>query len=131
MEDYFGQEWGHAIKLRLGSILRNYRTDRQMTQKEVAETLMVGNDSVVRRWELGYSFPKYAMLQKLADVYDADGHDDFLAPTVAGLNGSNEIGTLTGREREWLDLFRNLDPNNQAQILNAGQIILLSQGRDI
>jgi len=127
LEDYFGKDWGHTVKLRLGSILKTHRVDKQMTQKEVASVLEVGNDSVVRRWELGYSFPKFAMLEKLASVYNVNVHDDFLAPAVAGLYRANEIGTLTTKEREWLELFRNLNATNQSQILNAGQILLLSE----
>ena len=70
------------------------------------------------------------MLNKIAELFNANVHEDFLAPAVAGLYGSDQVGTLTTREKDWLELFKNLNATNQAQILNAGQIILMSQQAD-
>ncbi len=130
LEDYLGEEWGLTLKQRLGSILRKFRTEKAVTQKHLASVLGVSNDSVYRRWELGYSFPRFEMLLKLADYYSLDVHKDILAPAVAGLYRSEQIDTLTKNEQAWLELYKMLNASNQAQILNAGQIILLSQGRD-
>lgn len=52
----------------LGKIISNFRTERKMTQKELAHKLNV-SDKAVSRWELGLSYPSMDMLLSLSKLF--------------------------------------------------------------
>ncbi len=50
------------------NIFKTLRTEKGLTQKEVAEKLYISPMSV-SRWESGKSYPEYEILPKLAELY--------------------------------------------------------------
>ena len=52
----------------LGKIISNFRTQRGMTQKELADKLNV-SDKAVSRWECGISYPNMDMLLSLSKLF--------------------------------------------------------------
>lgn len=57
-----------AVKASLGEVLRKYRTERNMTQEFVAESLGVSRQAV-SKWEKGVSDPSTSNLLALAKLY--------------------------------------------------------------
>ena len=53
------------------NIFKTLRTEKGLTQKEVAEKLYISPMSV-SRWESGKSYPEYEILPKLAELYGVD-----------------------------------------------------------
>lgn len=58
----------NAVKASLGEVLRKYRTERNMTQEFVAESLGVSRQAV-SKWEKGVSDPSTSNLLALAKLY--------------------------------------------------------------
>ena len=58
----------NAVKASLGEVLRKYRTERNMTQEFVAESLGVSRQAV-SKWEKGISDPSTSNLLALAKLY--------------------------------------------------------------
>lgn len=58
-------------KIKIGNFLRQLRTEKEMTQEDLAEKFGVSSRSV-SRWENGNTMPDLGILVELADYYDID-----------------------------------------------------------
>lgn len=56
---------------RIGSFLRELRTEKSLTQEQLAEKLNVSGRTV-SRWENGNNMPDLSIIVELADFYDID-----------------------------------------------------------
>ena len=54
-----------------GSLIKKLRTEKKLTQKQLAERLGV-SDKAVSKWETGKGFPDISIFSALADVFGAD-----------------------------------------------------------
>lgn len=84
--------------LKMGERLRALRRAKQLTQKQVSERLGIAV-STLSGYELEEKHPSYAMLMKLAKLYDVStdyliGMEDVRNINVSGLN-DNEIKVIT------------------------------------
>lgn len=59
---------------KFGSLLRELRKEKQLTQEQLAERFGVTSRSV-SRWETGSNMPDLSILVELADFYDVDIRD--------------------------------------------------------
>lgn len=57
-----------------GSFLKQKRSERNLTQKELAKMLII-SESVVSKWEKNVSYPDITMLPKLAEVLGVTEHE--------------------------------------------------------
>lgn len=57
-----------------GSLIKQLRTEKKLTQKQLAERLGV-SDKAVSKWETGKGFPDISLFSALADVFGADVHN--------------------------------------------------------
>lgn len=64
----------NAVKASLGEVLRKYRTERNMTQEFVAESLSVSRQAV-SKWEKGISDPSTSNLLALAKLYGVSAEE--------------------------------------------------------
>lgn len=60
-------------QIRTGSLIRQLRTERGLTQKQLAERINV-SDKAVSKWERGNGCPDVSLLTALAEVLDTDIH---------------------------------------------------------
>ena len=58
-------------QIRTGSLIRQLRTERGLTQKQLAERINV-SDKAVSKWERGNGCPDVSLLTSLAEVLDTD-----------------------------------------------------------
>lgn len=58
-------------QIKTGAIIRKLRTDRRMTQMELAGMLNV-SDKAVSKWECGKGCPDISLLSALADLFQID-----------------------------------------------------------
>lgn len=58
-------------QIRTGSLIRQLRTERGLTQKQLAERINV-SDKAVSKWERGNGCPDVSLLTALAEVLDTD-----------------------------------------------------------
>lgn len=58
-------------QIKIGSFLKELRTEKGITQGQLAEALNVSNRSV-SRWETGNTLPDISLLVELAEYYDVD-----------------------------------------------------------
>ncbi len=58
-------------QIKIGAFLKMLRTQKGMTQEQLAEHFNVSNRTV-SRWETGSNMPDLSMLTELADFYDVD-----------------------------------------------------------
>ncbi|MBQ6169708.1 MAG: helix-turn-helix domain-containing protein [Ruminococcus sp.] len=58
-------------QIRTGSLIRQLRTERGLTQKQLAERINVSNKAV-SKWERGNGCPDVSLLTALAEVLDTD-----------------------------------------------------------
>ena len=56
-----------------GDLIKRLRTERGMTQKQLAERIHV-SDKAVSKWECGNGCPDISLLAALAEVFDTDIH---------------------------------------------------------
>ena len=52
---------------KLGTLIRAYRKELKLTQKELSKKLGVG-ESTVRMWELGKNYPTFPVLIRLLNI---------------------------------------------------------------
>lgn len=64
----------NTIKKSLGETLREYRTERKMTQEFVAEHLGISRQAV-SKWESGVSEPSTSNLLALAKLFDVSAEE--------------------------------------------------------
>ena len=56
---------------KIGSLLKELRKEKGLTQEQLAEHFLVSARSV-SRWENGINMPELSLLVELADFYDVD-----------------------------------------------------------
>ena len=66
-----GKENNRIDQKRIGSFFRELRTEKGMTQEQLAEKLNVSGRTV-SRWENGNNMPDLSIIVELADFYDID-----------------------------------------------------------
>ena len=104
--------------------LKDLRTIKGVTQKEVARALNTTDDTIYS-WEKGRSQPSLEMLFKLADYFDCSidylvgREDDFGIVQSSAPNYA-----LTALESEMLSHFRKLDVSAQHKVI--GYVYALS-----
>lgn len=54
-----------------GSLIKQLRTEKMLTQKQLAERLGV-SDKAVSKWETGKGFPDISIFSALADIFETD-----------------------------------------------------------
>ena len=103
--------------------LKDLRTIKGVTQKEVARALNTTDDTIYS-WEKGRSQPSLEMLFKLADYFDCTidylvGREDDFGVVQTAPNYA-----LTALESEMLSHFRKLDMSSQHKAI--GYVYALS-----
>ena len=58
-------------QIRTGQLIKQFRTELGMTQKQLAERINVG-DKAVSKWECGNGCPDVSLLSALADIFGID-----------------------------------------------------------
>lgn len=94
--------------------VRRIRTERGLTQEQLA--VMVGvNRSTITQWETGWSQPRMAAAQRLADALGVKVSEiiEDAPPAYAYVH----IPELTADERDLLDLYRNMDNRARRDLL--------------
>lgn len=100
------------------SRLKDLRTERGYTQKQLADAIQTTADSIYS-WEKGRSQPSIETLCKLADFFDCSidyltgREDDFGSVSI---NAAANFGK-TPKEKELLAVFNSLGDEYQAQVL--------------
>ena len=56
------------LKIKIGSIIRTLRNEKNMTQEDLATILCVSMQSV-SRWENGLNYPDISLLPKISQVF--------------------------------------------------------------
>ena len=86
---------------KIGSLMKELRKEKDITQEGFAEVMGVSNRTV-SRWETGRNMPDLSILVEIADYYDVDIRELF-----DGERGGEET-TLTGRERRSEDMEQDV-----------------------
>ncbi len=76
----------HMDQIKTGLLIRQLRTQMQLTQKQLAERIHV-SDKAVSKWERGNGCPDISLLDALADVFSTD-----IRVLLAGDLGKQESG---------------------------------------
>ena len=106
----------------IGDRVRARRIEKGMTQSELAQRLGYKSKSSVAHIENGRDIPR-AMIVELSEILDT---------TPGYLMGWNDEQTrpetittepLTGDERRLLDLFRQLTPKEQGNIIGRAELL--------
>lgn len=105
-----------------GLILKNLRLEANLTQKELAKKLNIGQSTIVgyekcEREATLTNLSRYAEFFEVSLDYLAGLEDDFGARTATSAAPIGE--GLTSEERELLRLFRELSPYLKGMTLNA------------
>lgn len=88
-----------------GKLIRTLRTEKGITQKELAEKIQVSN-AAVSKWENGHGFPDISLLEPLADTLDisiaelVSGERNFSTPKKEENNIIKDIIQLSEYERK-------------------------------
>ena len=104
-----------------GKLIRTLRTEKGITQKELAEKIQVSN-AAVSKWENGHGFPDISLLEPLAKALDisiaelVSGERDFCTPEKEENNIIKDIIQLSEYERKH---------RNAKQSIITGILILL------
>ena len=86
----------------IGARIANLRTERQMTQAELAEKLGV-SDKAVSKWELGGCYPDITLFPMLADLFGVSidylmrGNSRTVQHLKSGWFGDNFRKSLNGK----------------------------------
>ena len=81
-----------------GMLIRTVRSERNMTQKELAEQLHV-SAAAVSKWENGHGFPDLSSLEKLADVLQLS-----ITDLIQGERMKNDVDTEESVVKDILQL---------------------------
>lgn len=101
----------------LGTRLRQIRTDKGMTQEEVAEVLGLGQPGTVSRYEGGHHDLSATRLRQLADLYGVTLQQ--LVGVENGVPAVDEDPELTKGGR----LLAAMDPANRSMALEILKVI--------
>ena len=95
--------------------LRLLRKEQNITLDKVATDLKTSSQ-VISRYERGERMPDQETLFILADYYNVS-LDYLLGRTDIRNNIAQPANTLTERERNLIDIYRNIQPINQTKLL--------------
>lgn len=79
----------------LGTKLNKLRTDRKLTQVQIAERLQVSQNAY-NKWESGKAKPAMENLMKIADFYETDVYDLLDEKSIIQTNNDKSIGYIEG-----------------------------------
>lgn len=98
---------------KIGSFIKELRTEKGMTQKQLAEALYI-TDRAVSKWERGLSAPDISLLEPLAEIFDVSvseiiaGERSHSAPPDIQyvtkefiVYSDNEIKTKVVKRKKW------------------------------
>ena len=77
---------------KIGIFLKTLRTERKLTQEQLAEQFNVSNRTI-SRWETGSNMPDLSMLTEIADFYDVD-----IREIIEGERKSEKMNNNTNNE---------------------------------
>lgn len=113
-------------KEEIGAKLRDLRTERGYTQKQLAEILEISNPSTIGSWEIGKSEPSLSTFAKICEVYKISNIDEIFP----GL--SNEKATPEEIESGYAAIFNELNlgqlSEKQIQLLTKIAADILESG---
>lgn len=79
----------------LGTKLNKLRTDRKLTQVQIAERLQVSQNAY-NKWESDKAKPAMENLMKIADFYETDVYDLLDEKSIVQTNNDKSIGYIEG-----------------------------------
>ncbi|MCU7613068.1 helix-turn-helix domain-containing protein [Chryseobacterium sp. GMJ5] len=79
----------------LGTKLNRLRTDRNLTQVQIAERLHVSQNAY-NKWESDKAKPAMENLMKIADFYETDVYDLLDEKSIVQTNNDKAIGYIEG-----------------------------------
>jgi transcriptional regulator with XRE-family HTH domain len=79
----------------LGTKLNKLRTDRNLTQVQIAERLHVSQNAY-NKWESDKAKPAMENLMKIADFYETDVYDLLDEKSIVQNNADKAIGNIQG-----------------------------------
>ena len=79
----------------LGTKLNKLRTDRNLTQVQIAEKLHVSQNAY-NKWESDKAKPAMENLMKIADFYETDVYDLLDEKSIVQNNADKAIGNIQG-----------------------------------
>lgn len=109
----------------LKEILKELRSEKNMSQAELAEELSCGL-STVASWETGNRFPRKPYMEQLADIFNVDidylyGRTN-LRQTVHFDNDGNMMVHLSELEYQLIKAYRNADNIDKEMVLRILKI---------
>lgn len=91
--------------------LKSLRTEKGITQEELANRLNLPQ-STIRRYESGNtSLPKHERLKLLADFFNCSV--DYLLGRSDSADSLNNEDDLTDEEKKFISIFRNLEKDDK------------------
>lgn len=101
--------------MNIGSVIRQMRDSRRITQEELARAIGVSTQTV-SSWELNNSTPRMGVLKKLADYFGVE-----VASIVAGVDKNETMVTY---------LFRTLAPEEQKLAIDYMHFLYSQRNKD-
>lgn len=89
---------------KIGLFLRKLRSEKAITQAELAERLGVSNRSV-SRWENGTTMPDFDLLVELASYYEVDVGEILMGERKESGTGTQELVTNIRPTTMWKKSF--------------------------
>lgn len=103
--------------------LKQLRTSKKLLQKDVAALLGIDRTTYAK-YESGVSEPNHETLLKLAEIFGVS--TDY----ILGRDEKRPVAeTDNGREREFVQLFEKLTPEQQDMVLAQLKGVVESQGK--
>ena len=94
---------------KIGSFLKGLRTEKSLTQEQLAEKLGVAGRTV-SRWENGNNMPDLSIMVELADFYDVDIREL--------INGERKSEIMNEDLKETLGMVADYSETEKTKILN-------------
>ncbi len=101
---------------KIGSFLKTLRSERGMTQEELADRMNVSRRTV-SRWETGSNMPDLAILVEIADLYDVDLREIF--------NGERKTREMNDEMRETMLMASDYTNENKEKFLKRMRIMFI------
>lgn len=118
----------------LKDILKILRTEKNMSQAELAEELSCGL-STVASWETGNRFPRRPYMEQLADIFNVDidylyGRTE-LRQNIHFDNDGHMMVHLSDEEYQIIKAFRIADEIDRQMVLRALGIFSKESAKDV
>lgn len=101
-------------QVKIGSLLKELRKEKGLTQEQLAEHFYVSSRSV-SRWETGKNMPELSLLVELADFYDVDIREI--------INGERKSENMNQNEKDTLRKVADYAENEKDIIMKRVRII--------